>query len=97
MRESTPGYKKTVPFLIIFFIVSYFMISSDRHYGWFCPTCTVCQANVSFNGCQDAVTLEFYSTITHFSFVEKPLAAFILTPFHFNDRVSPEHIFQSNV
>ncbi len=97
MTAPTRRYKKVFPLLIVFFIVSYLMISFDRHYGWFSPTCTVCQAKVSLNGCQDGVTLEFYPAVTNFCSVEKPLGATILPSFHFNNRASPEHLLPSAV
>ncbi len=84
-----------VPFLIIFFIISYFMISFDRHYGRFSSTCPGCQAKVSLNGCQDAVTLEFTPAITCFSPLEEPLSATVLTAFPFNNKASPAPILDS--
>ncbi len=84
MSSPFPLYKRTLfLLLLLFFSFSLIVITLDKHFNNYSPTCPKCRVKVSLNGTESFFVLKVPPSIAHFVLTETPgnFIIPILSPF----------------
>ena len=82
--------KKQIPPLIAVLIIAFIVIAFDKHVLNFSASCPVCQINISLNGLQNPVTVEFHPTVAHHYTSKQAPDIIIPNVLSFENRAPPE-------